>query len=59
MHRLSLVAASRDYSLVVVPGLLSAVASLLVVHGLGCSQARRIFADQGSNQCRLHCKVGS
>ena len=59
MHRLSLAAASRGYSVVVVLGLLNVVTSLLTVHGLGCSQAHGPFPDQGSSQCRLHCKVDS
>ena len=53
MHKLSLAAASRGYSLVVVLGLLNVVASLLMVYGLGCSQARAIFPDQGSKPVSL------
>ena len=34
--------------------------SSALVHGLGCSAARGIFLDQGSNWCiGLHCKVDS
>ena len=34
--------------------------SSALVHGLGCSAARGIFMDQGSNWCiGLHCKVDS
>ena len=55
--RLSLVAASGGYSLAVVPGSLTAVAPLVVehglegtvAHGLSCPDARGIFPDQGSN----------
>ena len=46
----SLVVMSRSYSLVVMPGLLTAVASL-VECGLSCSMACGIFRDQGSNPC--------
>ena len=44
---LSVVAASRDYSLVMVCRLLIKVASLVVVHTLSCSRACGIFPDQG------------
>ena len=63
---LSPVVASGGYSLVVVYGLLLAVASLCcrapalgragfgaVVHGLSCLVAYGIFLDQGSNPCPL------
>ena len=39
--------------LIVVCGLLS-VGSRVVVHGLSCPMACRIFPDQGSNLCPLH-----
>ena len=68
--RLSLVAASRGYSLVAVRGLLIAVASVvaeqrlysaqasvdsvIVVHGLSCPTTCEIFLDRGSNLCLLH-----
>ena len=63
---LSLVAASGDYSLVGVPGLLTEVASFAVEHRLeacrlsscgerlSCFLACWIFQDQGSNSCPLH-----
>jgi len=41
-------------TLVVVRGLLIAVASLVVAHELGCSVACGIFLAQGSNPCPLH-----
>ena len=62
--RLSLVEASRGYSLVAVPGLLIVVASLVaelglqgawasvaVVHGLSCPVACGIFPDWELNPC--------
>ena len=84
----SLVAVSRGYFPVAVPGLLTAVPSLVVghglrlrllrlqdsvvvvprfwstgsivvVHGLSCSVARRIFLDQGSNPCLPHWQIDS
>ena len=67
MHRLSLGAMSRGYSLLVVRELLIAVASLVaeqglqgtwasvvVVQGLSCPAACGIFLDQGSNPCPPH-----
>ena len=33
---------------------LGAWASVVVAHGLSCSEARGIFLDQGSNPCSLH-----
>ena len=33
--------------------------SVVVVHGLSCSTARRIFPDQGSNPCPLHWQADS
>ena len=66
MQRLSLVVASRGYSLAMVHGLPIAVASLVaehghsrmgsavVAHGLSCSVADEIFPDQGSNLYPLH-----
>ena len=41
------------------PGLryLQRVGSVVVARGLGCSTARGIFPDQGSNLCPLHCQV--
>ena len=71
MHKLSLVAESGYYSLVVVCGLLISVASLVehglkgakafivVVHGLSCPAAREIFPEEGSNLCPLHWQVDS
>ena len=53
LRGLFLVAASRA-TLVVVRGLLIAVASLVVAHELGCSVACGIFLAQGSNPCPLH-----
>ena len=63
---LSLLAASGDYSLVAVCGLLIAVASSLVVntasgyagsvavaHGLSCPMASEIFPNQGWNPYSL------
>ena len=50
-------------SLVVVHGLLVAVASLDVVHRLNCPMAcvpcSMVFLDQRLNQCLLHCKMDS
>ena len=60
--------AAHRFSLVVVCGLLVAVASLVaehrlqssqalvgfVVHGLNCPVACGIFSDQGLNPCSLH-----
>ena len=71
MHGLSLVVASRGHSLVGVRGLLIVVVSLVehrlegtrasvaVVPGLSCFEARGIFLDQGSNLCPLHCQANS
>ena len=65
-HGLSLVVESGGYSLVVVCGLLIAVASLvashrlctwasvIVMHGLSCPMECGIFLDQGLNPCPLH-----
>ena len=60
-HRLSLTAMSRSCSLVVVPGLLIAVASLVaehrlssVAHRLGWPKACGILPDQGWNLCPQH-----
>ena len=59
------------YSLVVVHGLLTAVASLvehrlwgvgasvIVAHGLSCPLACGILSDEGSNPCPLHWRVES
>ena len=33
---------------------LHSTGSIVVTHGLRCSEARRIFLDQGSNPCLLH-----
>ena len=38
---------------------LSSLSSVVVAHGLSCSEAWGIFPDQGSNWCPLHCKVNS
>ena len=43
-------------SVVVACGL-SSCGSVVVVHGLSCSVACGIFADQGSNPCPLHWQV--
>ena len=63
---LSLIAVSRAYSFVAVPGLLTVVASLVdhrlqglqasvvATHGLSCHVACGIFLDQGLNLCLLH-----
>ena len=72
MCGLSLAAASRGHSLIVMRGLLIEVASFTAEHGLqgtrasgvvahrlSCSMAYRIFLDQGSNQCPLDCKADS
>ena len=67
----SLVALSGGYSLVQACRLFTAVASLVaehrlqsacsvvVAHQLRCSEACRIFPDQGMNLCPLHCKADS
>ena len=34
-----------------------AAGSAAVQNGLRCSSVRRIFPEQGSNRCPLHCKV--
>lgn len=36
-----------------------AAGSAAVQNGLRCSSVRRIFPEQGSNRCPLHCKVDS
>ena len=72
VHRLSLVASSRTYSLVVVLRFLTTVSSLFaehwlwgtrasvaMVHGLCCPTACGIFLDQGLNPCPLHWQVNS
>ena len=68
---LSLVVASRDYSLVAVHGLLRAVASLVAEHSLECAvsaavayrlscpAACGIFPDQRLNPCLLHWQADS
>ena len=65
----SLVVVNRGYFPVVVcrlltvvtslveQGLEAAQASVIVVHGLSCSEACGIFPDQGSNPCLLHWQV--
>ena len=66
----SLVEASGSYSLVVVPGLLFAVASfvaealgrgdsVVVPLGLSCPKACGILPNQGSNRCPLHWQLDS
>ena len=45
-------------SVVAAPGLQS-TGSLVVAHGLSCSQACGIILDQGSNQQPLHFKADS
>ena len=69
--RLSLTAVSGGYSLVMVCGLLIAVASLVentgsrhtgskvVVHGLSCSVICGFVPDQGLNTCRLNWQANS
>ena len=47
---LPLIVTSRGCSLAVVRGLLSAVASLVVAHGLSCPMACGIFSCQGSDR---------
>ena len=74
LHGLSVVAVSRAYNSVVVFGLLTVVASLVVehvgtwaldtgsvsvAHGLRWSMACGSFSDQGLNLCLLHCKLNS
>ena len=74
VQSLSLVEASRDYSLAMAHGLLIAVASLVLEHRLqwlqrvtsvvaahrsSCHVACRLFPDQGLNLCPLHCKADS
>ena len=72
MHRLSLDAASRGYSLVAVHRLLTAVVSLVVAPrlestgsvvlalGLSCSMACSMASpDQGLNLCPLHWQADS
>ena len=72
MCGLSLAAASRGHSLVVMHGLLIEVASFVAEHGLqgtrasavvahrlSCSTAYGIFPDQGSNRRPLDCKTDS
>ena len=70
VHGLSLVAASRSSSLVVVRGLLTMASlvaehklwntgSAVVVHGLSCPVACGIFLNQGSNPCPLSWQVYS
>ena len=67
MWGLPLVAVSGVYSSVVVHRLLAAVthpiakhmllgtwASVVVIYGLSCPKACRIFLDEGSNPCFLH-----
>ena len=66
----SLVAASGDFSLVVVHGLLLLLSmcsgagglqedsgSIVMAHGLSCSEACGILPDQGLNACPLHWQV--
>ena len=71
--RLSLVVATGSYSLDGVCGLLTAVASLVVVHGLqgtwaqqlwhmgqgSCPMACGIFLGQGTNPCPLYWQADS
>ena len=64
-HRLSLVAGSRGYSLVVMLGLfivlasLGPVGSVAEVHWFTCPLARGILPDQGLNLCPLHQQADS
>ena len=55
VHRLLIAMAS----LVEEHGLQSVQALIVVVYGLSCSVACRIFPNQGLNPCPLHCHVGS
>ena len=59
---LSLVVANKRYSLVVKGELQSmsskCAGSVVVVHGLSCSEACGIFPDQGLNLCLLHWQGG-
>ena len=48
----------QEGSVVVVCGLESA-GSVVVAHGLSCSEACGIFPDQGSNPCPLHWQADS
>ena len=57
--QLSLVVASRGYSLAVVQRLLTVVASPVAEHGLNCSKAHGIFLDWLSNLCPLHWQADS
>ena len=45
-------------SVVGAPGLQS-TGSVIVAHGLSCSEACGIFRDQGSNPCLLHWQADS
>ena len=54
VHGFSLAAVIGGCSLVSVCGLLFAVASLVVEHGLTCIVVCRILPDQGLNPCPLH-----
>ena len=68
---LSLVVASRDYSLAAMCRLplvvaspcrtwaLGLMGSVIVAHGLSCSTACGLFLDQGSNPHPLHWQVDS
>ena len=65
-HGLSLVAVRGDYSLVLVPGLLTAAVSPIAehrlsswAHGLSCLRVCGISPDQGSNQCSLQWQADS
>ena len=57
--------ATSSHFLAGVRGLLIAVASLIVEHGLSCSKACGIFQDQGSKGLKIkpafpvHCKADS
>ena len=55
----SLVAVSGVYSLAAVLGLLTVVASLVVVHRLSCLTAYKIFPNLGWNLCPLHRQADS
>ena len=61
--RLSLVVVHRLLievaSVVVELGLYGTRTPVVVAHGLSCSQARGIFAHQGSNPCLLHWQADS
>ena len=48
-----------EQALLVAACRLQGVGSVVVAHGLSCSEACGIFMDQGLNPCLLHWQVGS